>query len=104
MTVQLELARAYAQRQGWTIAEEHVYVEKDGSSGAEFESREQFMALVASLKPRAPFDVLILYDKDRLGREQWEMAYYLKKLDQGSTFMSHATGAAPCASTRRPTA
>lgn len=27
------------------------------------------MALVAALKPRAPFDVLILYDKDRLGRE-----------------------------------
>jgi site-specific DNA recombinase len=82
VATQLDLARAYSSRHGWTIAAEHVYIELDGSSGAEFEHRDAFMALVAALKPRAPFDVLILYDKDRLGREQWEMAYYLKKLDQ----------------------
>jgi site-specific DNA recombinase len=81
-TMQLELARAYAARHGLTIAPEHVYVEKDGSSGAEFETRDQFMALIAALKPRPPFAALILYDKDRLGREMWEMAFYLKKLDQ----------------------
>jgi site-specific DNA recombinase len=82
VAAQLDLARAYAARHGWTIAPEHVYAEADGNSGAEFEDRDQFMRLMAALTPRAPVDVLLLYDKDRLGREQWELTYSLKKLDQ----------------------
>jgi hypothetical protein len=35
---QLEHARAYAQRRGWTVADEHVYAD-DEVSGAEFERR-----------------------------------------------------------------
>jgi site-specific DNA recombinase len=92
VATQLDLAHRYAERHGWTIGEEHVYVEKDGSSGAEFEDREAFMRLVAALKPRAPFDVLILYAADRLGREQFEMSYWLKKLDQAGV-MIHETKA-----------
>jgi hypothetical protein len=44
--------RAYALKKGWTVAEEHVYV--DGISGAEFERRPGLMALMGSLKPRPP--------------------------------------------------
>src|SRR5262245_45507219 len=53
VTAQVERARAYAQRQGWTIAEGHIYTD-DGVSGAEFESRPGLVALLAALKPWAP--------------------------------------------------
>jgi DNA invertase Pin-like site-specific DNA recombinase len=35
---QVETARAYTTRKGWTIAEDHIYVD-DGISGAEFAAR-----------------------------------------------------------------
>jgi DNA invertase Pin-like site-specific DNA recombinase len=38
---QIEHARAYAARKGWTVADEHVYVD-DGISGAEFANRPGF--------------------------------------------------------------
>ncbi len=34
-TRQIEHARAYAESKGWTVLEEHIYVD-DGVSGAEF--------------------------------------------------------------------
>jgi DNA invertase Pin-like site-specific DNA recombinase len=37
VTRQVEHARGYAAREGWTVPQEHVYVD-DGVSGAEFES------------------------------------------------------------------
>jgi DNA invertase Pin-like site-specific DNA recombinase len=39
---QIEHARAYAQRKGWTVAEEHICVD-DGVSGAEFATRPGFV-------------------------------------------------------------
>jgi DNA invertase Pin-like site-specific DNA recombinase len=93
VTVQVERARAYAQRQGWTVDEAHVYVD-DGVSGAEFESRAGLVALLASLKPRAPFERLVTYDEDRLGREQFETSYLLKKIDQAGVRIFEAKGAA----------
>ena len=43
---QVERARAYAARKGWTVAEEHVYV-GDGISGAEFhEKRPRYLAMM----------------------------------------------------------
>jgi len=52
----------------------------DGVSGAEFARRPGFVQLMASLKPRAPFDVLIMYDESRLGREQIEVGYALQQI------------------------
>ncbi len=51
---QIEHATAYAQRKGWTVADEHVYVD-DGISGAEFANRPGFLRLMNSLKPRPRF-------------------------------------------------
>ena len=48
---------AYAARKGWTVADEHVYVD-DGISGAEFANRPGFLRLMNALKPRPPFQVL----------------------------------------------
>jgi DNA invertase Pin-like site-specific DNA recombinase len=66
---QVEHAQQYAARKGWTIADEHVYVD-DGISGGEFQNRPGFVRLMSALKPRPPFQVLIVSDLDRLGRER----------------------------------
>jgi DNA invertase Pin-like site-specific DNA recombinase len=76
---QLDHARQYAERKGWTVVDEHVYVD-DGISGAEFANRPGFLRLMNALKPRAPFQVLVLSEESRLGREAIETAYALKQL------------------------
>jgi len=78
---QVEHATAYAGRKGWTVDPAHVYVD-DGVSGAEFTTRPGFLQLMAALKPRAPFQVLVMSEESRLGREQIETAYALKQLSQ----------------------
>jgi site-specific DNA recombinase len=80
VTRQIEHARAYAQRKGWIVADEHVYVD-DGISGAEFSNRPGFVRLMNALKgKRAPFQALMMSEVSRLGREQIETAYALKQL------------------------
>jgi site-specific DNA recombinase len=76
---QVDHARAYAAKNGWRVAEEHVYID-DGISGAEFVARPGFLRLMNALKPRAPFQVLIMSEESRLGREAIETAYALKQL------------------------
>jgi DNA invertase Pin-like site-specific DNA recombinase len=68
---QIEGARAYATKNGWTVDDRFTFVD-DGISGAEFESRPGFVRLMASLgskKQRPPFQVLIMSEESRLGRE-----------------------------------
>jgi DNA invertase Pin-like site-specific DNA recombinase len=76
---QIENARASAVRRGCTAADLHVYVD-DGISGAEFTNRPGFLRLMNALRPRAPFQVLIMSEESRLGREAIETAYALKQL------------------------
>jgi site-specific DNA recombinase len=77
---QIEHAKVYAAKKGWPVAEDHIYTD-DGISGAEFEKRPQLMRLIADVgrKPR-PFDVLVISEKSRLGREAWDVGYYIKKI------------------------
>ena len=79
---QIEHGRQYATRKGWAVADEYVYVD-DGISGAEFANRPGFLRLMNALKPRAPFQVLVMSEESRLGREAIETAYALKQLVQG---------------------
>jgi hypothetical protein len=44
------------------VADEHVYVD-DGISGAEFANRPGFLRLMNSLKPRPPFQVLVMSEE-----------------------------------------
>ena len=81
VTRQVEESRLYAQRKGWTHLQEHTYSD-DGISGAEFDNRPGFVRLMNALRPRADFDVLIVADLSRLGREQLETGYALKQLSQ----------------------
>src|SRR5258708_27620720 len=65
--VQIAEALKWAEKHGCTVPKEHIYVD-DGVSGAEFENRPGFAALLASLpkRGRAPFDVLIMSELSRL--------------------------------------
>ena len=53
-----------------------------GISGAEFAKRPGFLRLMNALKPAPPFQVLIMSEESRLGRESIETAYALKQLVQ----------------------
>jgi len=78
-TRQIDHARAYAERKGWHVTSEHIYSD-DGISGAEFVKRPGFLRLMNALKPRPAFEVLIMSEESRLGREQIETAYALKQI------------------------
>jgi DNA invertase Pin-like site-specific DNA recombinase len=79
VTRQIEHAKTYATKKGWVVAEDYVYVD-DGISGAEFVKRPGFLRLMNALKPKPPFQVLIMSEESRLGREQIETAYALKQI------------------------
>ena len=80
---QLQQARAYAARKGWTLDEAFVFVD-DGISGAEFVKRPGLARLMNALRPRPPFQVLIMSEGSRLGREQIQTAFLLQQiLDAG---------------------
>ena len=78
---QVEHARMYATRKGWTVDDGLVFVD-DGISGAEFAARPGFLRLMNALKPRPSFQVLVMSEESRLGRESIETAYALKQLVQ----------------------
>ena len=61
------------------MADEHVYVD-DGISGAELANRPGFLRLMNALKSRPPFQILIMSEESRLGREQIEVSYALKQI------------------------
>ncbi len=79
VTGQVEHAKQYAAKKGWAVADEQVYTD-DGISGAEFVKRPGFIRLMNALSPRPPFQVLIMSEESRLGREQIETAYALKQI------------------------
>jgi len=81
VTRQLEHARQYACRRGWTVGDGCIFVD-DGISGAEFANRPGFLRLMNALKPRPSFQVLVMSEESRLGREAIETAYALKQLVQ----------------------
>ena len=54
---QVEHARHYAAKRGWTVDDAWVFVD-DGISGAEFGKRPGLVRLMAALKPRPPFQAM----------------------------------------------
>ena len=79
VTRQIDHATDYAAGKGWTVAQDHIYSD-DGISGAEFANRPGFLRLMNALTPTPPFQVLIMSEESRLGREAIETAYALKQL------------------------
>src|SRR5262244_3082574 len=54
--------------------------EQNGVSDAEFARRPGFLRLMNALKPKPSFQVLIMSEESRLGREAIETAYALKQI------------------------
>src|SRR5262245_11161627 len=65
---QVKQARAYAIKKGWTVDDRYVYVD-DAISGAEFVKRPGFRQLLAALDPKPPFQVLVVSELSRIGRD-----------------------------------
>src|SRR5499425_3630135 len=83
VTRQIEHARAWALARGWIVRDEYVFVD-DGISGAEFRKRPGLTRLLNMLRPSPPFQILIMSEESRIGREQIETAYIIKQiLDAG---------------------
>jgi site-specific DNA recombinase len=83
VTRQVEHARAYALAHGWVVLDEYIFVD-DGISGAEFRKRPGLTRLLNTLRPSPPFQILLMSEESRLGREQIETAYVIKQiLDAG---------------------
>ena len=53
-----------------------------GTGAAEFERRPGLQALLAMLKPKPPFQVLIVSEEKSIGREMFETNYIIKRLGQ----------------------
>ena len=77
VTRQIERSRAFADARGWTVSDQHIYVD-DGISGAEFAARPGLVRLMAAVA-RREFDFLIMMEGSRLGREQIETPFLLKQ-------------------------
>src|SRR5438093_13641016 len=76
---QIEHGKAYAAKKGWRVADEHIYAD-DGVSGAEFVKRPGFLRMMNALKPRPPFQVLVMSEESRLGREAIQASYAFKQI------------------------
>lgn len=91
VTRQIEHAKTYAERKGWIVADEHIYSD-DGVSGAEFVKRPGFLRLMNALKPRPPFQTLIMSEESRLGREAIQSSYAFKQIiDSGVRIFFYLT-------------
>jgi DNA invertase Pin-like site-specific DNA recombinase len=77
--IQIASCRQCAERHGWEVAPAHIYID-DGISGADFVDRSGFLKLMNALKPRPAFDVLIMTEVSRLGREQIKTSRALQEI------------------------
>ena len=76
VTRQVERAKAYATARGWTVDEDCIFVD-DGVSGAEFKNRPGLLRLLNHLRD---FDVIVMSELSRLGREQSQTANALANI------------------------
>jgi DNA invertase Pin-like site-specific DNA recombinase len=91
VTRQIEHATAFAQSKGWIVDPAFIFSD-DGISGAEFEKRPGLTRLLNSLTGR-PFQVLVVSEISRLGREQFQTGYVLAQLAKaGIRIFTYLTG------------
>jgi DNA invertase Pin-like site-specific DNA recombinase len=77
---QIALARRYAEQQGWTVLDEHIYTDP-AVSGASLEGRPGITALLAAaaISPR-PFDFALVEDSSRTGRDLPDELHIMRML------------------------
>jgi DNA invertase Pin-like site-specific DNA recombinase len=76
---QLRQLRDYCQRQGWQLADEHVYIDK--VSGKRSDNRADFQRLFKDASQRR-FDVVVVWALDRFTREGVHQTFdHIKRLN-----------------------
>jgi DNA invertase Pin-like site-specific DNA recombinase len=82
VTRQVAEARRFIASKGWSLNDDHIYMD-DGISGAEFRDRPALLRLLVDVesKPR-PFDVIIVQEQSRLGRGEKETMPVLYRLNR----------------------
>jgi site-specific DNA recombinase len=89
---QIAHARLFISKNGWRVADECIYSD-DGISGAEFDKRPGLARLLNALASRPPFQVLVVSEISRLGREQFQMGYVLGQVARsGVQLFEYLTG------------
>ncbi len=76
VTRQVQHAKAYAKKNDWTVDEDHIFVD-DAISGAEFVNRPGLLRMLKDVKD---YDVIVMSDLDRFGRDQVHNGYYLAQI------------------------
>jgi DNA invertase Pin-like site-specific DNA recombinase len=90
-TRQVERATEYALAQGWTVDDRYVFRD-EAVSGAEWKRRPAFNALLGALEPKPPFDVLIVSELSRLGRDPRTLAAVMTIEDAGVEIHGYLKG------------
>jgi site-specific DNA recombinase len=79
---QIEHAKTYAIKKGWAVDERFIFSD-DAVSGAEFGKRRPgLLRLMNALKPKPEFQVLIMSEESRLGRDRIKTEYHLQSLTE----------------------
>jgi len=84
-------ARRYCDRHGWTVADVYRDV---GASGAEWQTRPEIARLLVDVvaHPR-PWDVVVVRDQDRIGRDMGRTVLAIEKmLNAGARVIEYSTG------------
>jgi site-specific DNA recombinase len=76
ITRQVDRSIAYAESKGWTVAEENTFLD-DGVSGAEFKNRPGLLRMLNHL---SEFDVIVMSELSRLGREMSQTSTVLAQI------------------------
>ena len=74
VTRQIEHARAYATRKGWSVADDHVYAD-DAVSGAETKRLVNRQRLLSAIDSGPPFQALIMRDTSRFSRRDGDEVF-----------------------------
>jgi DNA invertase Pin-like site-specific DNA recombinase len=78
---QIERAREYAVLKGWAVDEQYIFVD-EAVSGVEWQHRHGFNRLVATLDPHPPFQVLIVSELSRIGRDTVRTPYFVQQIEE----------------------
>jgi DNA invertase Pin-like site-specific DNA recombinase len=78
---QVERAREFAARKGWAVDEHYIFAD-EAVSGAEWQHRHGFNGLIAVLDPHPPFQVLIVSELSRIGRDTVRTPYFVQQIEE----------------------
>jgi site-specific DNA recombinase len=78
VTRQIDNAKTFAAKRGWTVDPSHIFND-DGISGGEFERRPGLQAMLKAAESRQ-FSALIVSERKSIGRESVETAHLVKRL------------------------